>query len=283
MAKKEAQPAAPAPATEIAKVDAPGAIATIPDFMSDAAGEGTEGITKDDIQLPRLAIAQKTSPQLEPDKPEYIEGLKFGDFFNSLTGQIYGRGPLTFVPLRRDNPRHIEFFPREQGGGIKDMNVPPNDPRTQFTTDPATGKSIKPVATKFYDYIVMLLPSREVIAVSCKGTSIRSARDFNGLIMGSVLPAGPNKGRRAPLYAGAYTITSMSKQNTLGSFFIYKMENKGWVWDEPGGGDLAKYVQELARVLADKQVTIDREPGSDDGDEDHAGAPGAAPGNDPGM
>ena len=46
------------------------------------------------------------SPQIDDTKPEhYIEDLKKGDMFNSLTGIIYGKGPLLFTVVRADPPR----------------------------------------------------------------------------------------------------------------------------------------------------------------------------------
>src|SRR5579872_451725 len=118
---------------------------------------GSEGIGREDILLPRVGLAQKTSPEIDPTQVgKYIEGLQFTDMFNSLTKQPYGKGPLHFVIIRRDNPRFIEFNPLEQGGGIKDMNVPAGDPRALFTTGP-NGERVKPAATMFYDFIVLLL------------------------------------------------------------------------------------------------------------------------------
>lgn len=58
-------------------------------MMSIPEGE-EEQLTKDDLSIPMLKIAQKGSPQVDTDQPEYIEGLKPGDFFNSATGTNFG-------------------------------------------------------------------------------------------------------------------------------------------------------------------------------------------------
>lgn len=192
-------------------------LSTVPDFLKDTKPEGLEHLNEADVQMPRLLIAQQMSPQLNPDKPQYMEELKTGDLFNSLTGAIFGRGPLQFTVVRADAPRWIEFIPREQGGGIKDPNVPFGDPRTEWQAD---GKP--PIATKFYDFIIVLLPSREFISLSLKSTGIRVARQLNGLM----------QARMKPIWSGVYAVDSVSTTNAKGSFFIPRIKNAGWIQTE---------------------------------------------------
>jgi len=49
-----------------------------------------EQLSKDDLQIPMLKIAQKGSPQVDPDQAEYIEGLKPGMYFSTATGTVFG-------------------------------------------------------------------------------------------------------------------------------------------------------------------------------------------------
>jgi len=229
-------------------------MAARPSFVQQSI-EGTEKITKDDIQMPRLALCQAMSPELVEGGPRFIEGLKTGMFFNSLTGQIYGKGPLKFAVVRCDPPRHVEFT--EDGKSIVDYNVPANDPRTLFTTD-AQGKSKPPIATKFYDYVVMLLDvdrNFELIALSLKSTNIKVAKKLNGLI----------KTRQAPLYAGAYTLESAMTTAGGHTFAICVIEcdagnpegltHEGWIANEP----LYKRLKQAYDALKDAKVDIHTE------------------------
>jgi hypothetical protein len=213
------------------KVDLPApvgskAIATpmqeVPDFLKDIdSNEGLEGLTRDDMVMPRLALAQKMSHEVDPENAKFIEGLEIGELFNSVHKTIYGEGPMEFIVLKRDTPRYVEFNPLEQGGGIKDMNVPANDPRTQFTRG-ADGKSVKPVATKFYDFIVMLLPSMEIIGLSFKSTGLKAARLLNTALATPILTkSGPKK---VPVYARKFMIKSATAENKHGKFKIYVVE-----------------------------------------------------------
>jgi hypothetical protein len=215
---------------------------------------GNEHIGREDILMPYLALAQKTSPELDPTSPRYIPGLQFTNLFNSLTRKTFNNGPLHFVILRADPPRWVEFRPLTEGGGIIDPNVPADDPRTQFgDIDPATGRSAKPIATKFYDFIVLLLnsldmsdPLQNIVALSFKSTGIRVAKRLNMLIQ----QRGPKK-----LYKGVYELTSGSDVSNTNVFAIYKVKNAGWLKpDSP----IEQAVGELFEVWKDREVAVHR-------------------------
>ena len=190
-----------------------------PDFIEQGT-KGMEHVDVSDLRLPRLCIAQKSSAQIDDAEPSYIDGLKFLDLFNDVTERIYKPLPLRFAVICAYRTRWIEFKPRSEGGGVVDMNVPPNDPRTQFQG------SNKPKATQFYDYIVMLLDHGEIIALSMKGTAIKVARNFNTLI----------KLRDAPVYAGVYEIGVERATKDNQPYGVYVVRNApepdNWIRNE---------------------------------------------------
>lgn len=49
-----------------------------------------EHLSQDELELPFLRVAQKGSPQVDEDKAEYIDGLKPGSYFSTLSGQVFG-------------------------------------------------------------------------------------------------------------------------------------------------------------------------------------------------
>lgn len=238
-----------------------------PSFIP-AGSEGTEHMSKDDFQIPRLALAQAMSYEVQDGHAKFIEGLRVGMFFNSLKGTIFepAKGPLYATVLRADPPRYIQFRPRTEGGGVIDMNVPANDPRTRFTRD-AEGKSVPPIATKFYDYVLFLLtpegrpynPEDEmdnVIGLSLKGSGIKTARTWNGLM----------KYRNAPMYAGKYEISSAKMTGPKGDYFVYQIANAKnptnpndklfpWLPDEA----MFELAKDLSKSVADKQISRDGE------------------------
>ena len=57
-------------------------------FMQDDGLGGFEQLTQDVIALPFLKVLQQLSPQLDSDKPEYIEGAKKGMFCNTSLNKV---------------------------------------------------------------------------------------------------------------------------------------------------------------------------------------------------
>lgn len=224
---------------------APGALAERPARIKDGEQRrGMETMSKADISIPRLGLAQALSPQVTDGDPRRIPGLVAGELFNSLTGQRYGSEVFVQI-VRKDKLRAMEFNPIDSGGGVKDPDVPLNDPRCRWSPD---GK--KPRATIFRDYIAVILPQREIIALSFKSKGLAAAKQLNFLIAM----------RDANIYEGVYRISSeTSLIPKPHKFFV--VENAGWVSDDDAreGEKLYNAVKDL-----DTTHTVDREPGSDD-------------------
>lgn len=202
---------------------------------------GKESIDSKDVVLPFLAIAQKTSPQLEPGD-KFIEGLKFTDLFNSLTGEIYGQ-PVRFIPIALKK-HAIEFNPYDEGGGIKDRDVPWDDPRCEFTDDE------KPLATRFYDWVVLLVPNMEIIVLSMKSSNISVAKQFQQII----------KMRSGPVFAGLYTVGTVSAKNKFGSFGKFVIKPAGAPTPED-----AQFASSLYDSLQGKNIVVDHQAEPEDG------------------
>jgi hypothetical protein len=139
---------------------------------------GFEDTLQSDVLIPRLALTQAMSPQVTDGDPARIEGLKVGDLFNSMTGQNYGRQVIVQV-LRKMPLRAMQFRSIEDGGGVIDPNVPLGDPRLKWGT---TGdkKKDQPIATLFRDFLAVVLPQREIIALSFKSSGIQAAKSLWG-------------------------------------------------------------------------------------------------------
>ena len=239
-----------------------------PDYIPQDS-RGTEHLTKDDIQIPRIGLAQGLSPQIQEGDPKFIPGLKMGDMFNSLTGFNFKRGPIEFTIVRADPPRGVEFFPLDAGGGVKDFDVPLNDPRMQFTTT-EDGKRKKPQATKFYDYILLLIPSGEMIALSLKGTGLKVAKSLNALM----------KLRGAPIFTGKYVLTSALEKKDKYTYGVYRVQNAEDRWVTR---DMMIYAETIFNNIKDREIIVERETvegeivEDDAGDVDEDGLPNKPP------
>lgn len=189
---------------------APAALA-LPAFVDPSDRRGTEGITAQDIRLPRLSLAQALSPEVLKGDPKRIDGLEAGDIFSNLFQTNYKNGPVSAVVVRREQPRAMEFYPKgsKEGQGIKDRNVPLSDPRTKFQKD-----GTPPVATVFHEYVAFDAETREPFILSFKGTSSGAARALNTFL----------SLRKGPAFASTFKISSAQKAFDGGTCFVFTIQ-----------------------------------------------------------
>lgn len=214
-----------------------------PAFIDPTDKTGTEDIGRDDLRLPRLVIAQGLSTQLIEGDSNYIKDLKMFDLFNDLTGEIYGRGPIRFIPCRRDVVR-IEFDP-EDGTKVLDRNVPANNQRLEWDGDQP------PKATRFTEFVALLIheaPRKpEPIVISIKETNKfmrRAAERLTGFV----------KFQDGPIYAGYKTVVSKSEKNDSGTFGVFVFDNAGFIQEEP----MYRFAEQFSKGLGSKQVVTNR-------------------------
>lgn len=243
-------------ANEIVKTNKEQGLAPAPSFMEKGDRRGLETITKEDMLVPRLALAQALSPEVTEGDPKHVPGMKPGDLFNSLTKQIYPQ-PVYVQILRKDSLRAMEFIPLSENanGGVRDPNVPMGDPRLKWGEN-----GEKPKATLFRDFLAVILPGeghprREMIALSFKSSGIKVAKALNGMIAT----------RNKPIFAGKYVITSGLELKPK-PHKVYLIDNADWVSEED-----YNIGAEGWEAMKDLDVTIDRGqpdvPGEGDGEE----------------
>lgn len=262
------------------------ALAERKSFIPEGDNTGTENIGADEIRLPRLGIAQGLSHQMIPGDSQYINGLKMFELFNDLSGRIYGMGPIHFIPLHR-SVRRIEFEPRVKGqsggGGVIDLDVPQNDPRTLWTWSTpelrASGAKadVPPRATTFHEFVVLLLhadgePEMIMLSIAAKNKhNTRAAERLTSFIKQQAM-----RGKRsAPIYGVVYSVESKSEKFAEGTAGVYVI-NQVMRLDDPTQTDeswarsaaLFNFAKNVHASLAGKTITVDREPGADDFDAD---------------
>lgn len=89
---------------------------TRPEWMGNT-NRGNEGVSSEDMTIPRISIIQDLSPQHKKSKPEYIEGASTKMAFNTATQQLYGES-LHVVPVlfRKE---YVIWKDIEKGGGFR--------------------------------------------------------------------------------------------------------------------------------------------------------------------
>ncbi len=228
--------------TAVTKVT--GGALVAPKYMQTGTKKGAEEIRREDLTMPRLALAQKASPEIEEGHAKFVEGLSFGDAYNTLSGEVYGKDPVDVVIVRAETPKYIEFYPIDDGGGIKDFSVRADDPRTQFGEN-----GEKPIATKFLEYVALIGPDfRMPVAISFKGSGLKAARQLNGLI----------KLRNLDAFASIFRLSPAKVSNDKGTYAVFNVALAGNV-DE----DTFKYAAGVYEAISGQQLVT--EPSSVEG------------------
>ena len=206
-----------------------------PAFVDAKSREGVN-FKSEDLQVPMLLIAQDSSPQVKKHNPRYIEGLEYGDLFNSVSKFIYGSEPLKVSIICAYNPRWMEMKDQKEGGGIKDANVPPGDPRREWNGN------TPPVATKYYSYVLYIHDHHQLVLFSMKRSSARSATNLNTLITERV----------GPIFAGRYKLSVEKEVRGGNDIAVPHFDNDGWVEDE----ELYKQLEDFYHSMKDRQREV---------------------------
>lgn len=178
---------------------------------------GKDNLTSDDVIIPRLAIAQSMSPQLKRHESVYNPELSEGDLFNTVTDEIYS-GPVTIAIIALAKRAAV----CDSAGRVIERNVDWYDPRCEFSGEvDEKGKRLKPIADRFYDYIVALVdegePTGELAVISLKRTGIKVAKKLNGLL----------QNRMGATWEGLFTVAPVPDRADSFSFHNYKIRPAG--------------------------------------------------------
>ncbi len=235
---------------------------TVPDFLRDEhSSDGLENITKDDLIVPRLALCQSSNDERKKSKDKYIEGLNDGDFFNSLTQEIYG--PLVqVIPLTFSKTR-IYFKPPVGSGVILCRSANSIDGGTLATTCELcpNHKYIDdkpPVCTLFANFPVLLLPKNpagqpELLILSMKSTALNAARNWTSRMTSL------NLRHKKAVYSWFYEIRSQEQTKPKGTFFGPIVTCKGFVTSNELYNSAKKAFNDLNGVVITMEDDVDRE------------------------
>lgn len=129
-------------------------------------------VTAQDLRLPRVALLQALSPQLNEN-----DTLKAGMFYNTLLQEPIP-SPLVFTPVFIFK-NVIKYNPRESGGGIiyKTTNFTP-----EVIRDCQWDGMNKPLATEFINAVVLVKGQDIPLIISFSKTSLKSGQDLLTLV-----------------------------------------------------------------------------------------------------
>jgi hypothetical protein len=230
------------------------ALAAADDFFQDNAGAGLENVTAADMLVPRLTLLQSLSPQLKPRDVSYIEGAKVGDICDVGTGQIFGQGPVLFLPVyyRKD---YIEWAPRASGGGLVAIHSDPSI--LEQTTRNDRKQPILPngnlIAETAQFYGFNLSAGRQMCFLPMASTQLKKARKWITLAAGEKLRRNDGSEFTAPLFYRAYELGVAEESNAQGEWAAWTV-NRGPALPEMDFDGTAW--QSIAKQAADFRLAI---------------------------
>lgn len=241
----------------------------VPSFLVETIDEVQgmgNSMNAQDNTTPFLGILQPMSPQLEENKPEFIEGAKKGWLFNTATKELWdgkiGVDVIAFGFQRVFN----EWIPRTSGGGFVatyDLN---DDIRLTAKPREIDGKKRGLVLPNGNDlvetaYTGILLPNSPMPAIiGATSTGLKPMRDWMTMRNNVLI-----NGKPAASFARKYRLTTVFQENESGSWFNWKVSLGDWVSQEE-----FDRAHKFAKLMASGEFQIGRppEPLSEDSKDD---------------
>lgn len=195
--------------------------------------EGFENMGPEDVNQPRLMLAQSNTPQAKRKDAKYIQGLAEGMFFNSVTSQIYGeKVKLTPIMFFKSN---LLFRDMDEGGGLlcraNDAMHGVGDPGGLCAKCPKFmwADNEPPECTAYFNYAALVIPDKgplsleSLVIVSMKSTNLKLAKDWNSLMR---LRQDERK-QQLPMWRGIYTLQSEPRHEAQYSWHVAVPQNTG--------------------------------------------------------
>lgn len=183
-------------------------------LFEEGAGAGMEEIGADDIQLPMLKQVQDISDERDEDDPAYIEGADSGDFFNSVTRELY-KGDLEIIPCST-RKAWVAFKPRAMGGGFLG-EFESKEQATDFLTEPAELNETREVA-------VLYRPADDEDAgwtpavFPATSSKLKPVRALMTQLLALRVPVGEGKSVQPPMYGTIFQMSSVKAKSQKGSY-----------------------------------------------------------------
>jgi hypothetical protein len=219
-------PANPAPAPQGALVGkgAPMVMvqADVPDYIKQDSNRGSENVGTEDLVIPRLEVLQALSPELDPQKPEFIKGASQGDLINSVTRQNYGR-EVFIVPIHYSK-QYLVWIDRRVGGGFRGSFPNPDEANDRkvavMKEEQKSDEQVQVIDTPVHFCLLINRDagSADEIILSMPRTKAKVSRAWNSMIR----LAGGDR------FSRVYRVTTQSETNPKGTFQNFAIAQSGF-------------------------------------------------------
>ena len=210
-------------------------VSNILDDILETAGEGVDYETSE-LQIPFIRVIQALSPQIKKSDAAFIKGAEQGDLFNTVTGEVWkGEEGINVIPCYQET-KHLEFTPRDQGGGFVG-ELPAGDPNILKTTRqgaketlPSGNELVK--SDQHYCMILNKDGSAQPAIVDMKSTQLKISRRWKTQIAMQKIPDKNGVMRTPALFATIWNLKTVEESNDMGTWYNYTIEKVDLVKDK---------------------------------------------------
>lgn len=163
-----------------------------------------DNITSQDLRLPRVALLQSLSPQVQNEGDKYKQGM----FIDTLTQDII-QSPVCFVPAFIFK-NVIKWKPRAEGGGMLWKGV---NPTAEQLAETQWNGAIKPTADMYINAVCLVEGMTTPLIISFCKTALKAGQDLATLASLS-----------GCAWKYTYTMESIKVTNTKGTFYVPRIK-----------------------------------------------------------
>lgn len=228
------------------------------------AGAGQENMTSEELAIPRLAILQSNSPQVEKRSEQHIDGAESSMIMENVSSELFdGEQGIVVVPIsfRRTV---IEWRLRENNGGGFVADIGLDFEALKAATKDDKNRLINADGNQLvdtYEYFVFLIDEGECIdwrpaVISMTSSNITTAKRWNTLI-NQIKVNGPDGSRITPAsFYMAYRLTTVPKSNEQGSWFAWSVIKEKPVFKIGNGMDVYLAARDFKSQVDSNSVKV---------------------------
>lgn len=221
-----------------------------------------------DVALPRYAVLQGLSPQVDSRGEEYIDGAKVGDICNLATGRVaesfhvvfaaYERRHVEWSPRKADVACPLEGFPQTFGEGLIQDHGTDDTVLAKATKDDETGRLWMPsgnelIVTGTWYLIDLATMSAGFMALgrtqyTASRKMMAAVRDEKVSWRGTL--------RMAPIFWRTWNLSSLRREREDNKWYVPRITPGALLQESPHGKDILGLVKDLQGSLKEATITI---------------------------
>ena len=213
------------------------------DVYAGAEGEGFEEFDEDSVAIPRLKILQKSSPECDEDKAEFMDDAKPGMLINSVTKRLYDKDEaIQVIPCAYDKRYNI-WIDRDAGGGLVE-SLPTAAGKELIRTLPRNEKGV-PITEEGHlvvdtrEHFFLILNTDETVDAvvsSFTSTKVKKSKVWGTLMSLARFPSAPSF--RPPMYAFVYDLRTVLETKEQYTYYNWDIQRAFPVMNLPNGREL---------------------------------------------